>query len=77
MDLLFLMTNPEMDIIIVEDISCKTLCEGNLLELLMLNGGKAKNYFNRKVHCITNEKWRGAYYPAHQIIIVVDEWELK
>lgn len=75
--LLLLIANAEMEIVIVENHSNKQLCEGNCIVLLMFNGGRAQMYFNREVRCITTEKWRGVYYPNHQIIIVVEEWEIE
>ena len=44
---------------------------------IYLGACKAQMYFNREVRCITTEKWRGVYYPNHQIIIVVEKWEIE
>lgn len=76
-DLLLLISNAEMEIVIIENQSNEVLCEGSNLELSILNGGTAEKYFNREVHCITSEKWRKVDYPDYQIIIVVEGWEIE
>ena len=52
------------------------LVKGNVLELLMLNGGKAQDYFNREVRFITKEKYKGVYYESYYDLVVIEDWEL-